>query len=109
MTGKLAHALAFGLLLSNCASYQYAKNVKLVSLDGNVASGRGVGPVQGESCQGFVFGYPLGERATLDRAIADSRERNHIRYLNNVSTEYSGFNAYVYASNCLVVKGTGYQ
>jgi len=110
----MLHRLAVGALLlgfgaTGCTHYQYAKNVKMVSLDGNVAEGRGIGPVRGESCQASVMGYPISEQASLDKAIANTREKNQIRYLNNVSTEDGGFDAYFYARHCLIVKGTGYQ
>ena len=98
-----------GLVATACASYPYAKNVKMVSFDGNVASGQAIGPVRGESCQAFVMGYPIGEQATLDKAMANAREKHQLRYMNNVATENDGFNAYFYGKYCLIVKGTGYQ
>jgi len=101
--------LLMGLSAMGCTSYQYAKNVKMVSFDGNVAEGRSVGPVRGESCQAAVMGYPITEKASLDKAVAAAREKNELRYLNNVSTEDGGFDAYFYAKRCLIVKGTGYQ
>ncbi|HKY34620.1 MAG TPA: hypothetical protein VJN18_01665 [Polyangiaceae bacterium] len=98
-----------GILATGCTSYQYAKNVKMVSLDGNVTEGRSVGPVRGESCQAMVMGYPISEQASLDKAVANAREKSQLRYINNVSTEDGGFDAYFYARRCLIVKGTGYQ
>jgi len=97
------------LASTGCASYQYAKNVSLLSFDGNVTSGSGVGPVRGESCQMRVLGYPIGEPPTLDGAVANAREQHQLRYMNNVSTDNTGFNAFVVTQNCIVVKGTGYQ
>jgi len=92
-----------------CSSYQYAKNLKFLSFDNNVSTGQGVGPVRGESCQSRVMGYPIGEPPTLDAAVANAREKHQLRYMNNVSTDNTGFNAYFFAKSCLVVKGTGYQ
>lgn len=100
--------LLFGLL-PGCTQYPYAKNVKMLSYEDNVMVGKAVGPVRGESCQAQVMGRPIGEPATLDKAMAAARTDNKIRYLNNISTESTGFNAGVYARTCLAVKGTGYE
>ncbi len=108
-TAALA-VVCLALGASACTTYQYAKDVKMVSFDDNVTQGHSVGPVRGEDCQSFVLGYPIGEPPTLDKAFADTRKDNgQLRYLNNVSTDYSGFNAVVYAQRCMVVKGTGYK
>lgn len=97
------------LLSPACSTYQYAKNVKLVAFDDNVTKGHSVGPIRGEMCQGFVMGRPIGEGATLDRAMANAREKNGVRYLNNITTESSGFDAVFYSRRCLSVRATGYQ
>jgi hypothetical protein len=95
---------------SACTTYQLAKDVKMVSFDDNVSTGHSVGPVRGEDCQSFVLGYPIGEPPTLDKAFADARKENgSLRYMNNVATENSGFNAVVYRQRCVVVKGAGYK
>lgn len=102
--------LALFLATGGCASYQYAKDVKLVSFDDDVSTGHAVGPVRGEDCQTFILGYAIGDRPTLDKAFADARKENgQLRYLNNVSTENTGFNAGVYGKQCVAVKGTGYR
>lgn len=108
----MTRAILLGVLLafgSGCTSHQYAKKVKMVSFDNNVAAGQSVGPVRGESCQAAVMGYPIGEKASLDGAMANARSQHQLRYLNNVSTEDGGFDAYFYSKRCLIVKGTGYQ
>jgi hypothetical protein len=69
----LGALLAFGT--TGCTSYQYAKNLKMVSFDDNVRSGHAAGPVRGESCQAAVMGYPIGAQASLDTAMADARGR----------------------------------
>jgi hypothetical protein len=97
------------LTTGGCTTYQYAKNVKMVSFEDDVTAGRAVGPVRGEDCQRFVLGYPIGERPTLDKAFADTRKESGLRYIDNVSTENTGFNAVVYRERCLAVKGTGYR
>jgi hypothetical protein len=109
MIRKTAIPLAVLCLVSGCSTYQYAKNVKLVSFENDVTEGKSVGPVRGEICQGFVMGRPIGEGATLDRAMAQARAKNKLRYINNVATETSGFDAVFYARRCLSVRGTGYE
>jgi hypothetical protein len=110
MLSRFAAAVAVvGVLSTGCSTYPYAKNVKMVSFDGNVAEGKAVGPVRGQVCQASVMGYPIGEPPTLDKAMAAAREKNEVRYINNVSTEEEGFSAFAYAKRCLIVKGTGYQ
>jgi hypothetical protein len=96
-------------LLPGCTKYQYAKNVKMLSYEDNVMVGKSVGPIRGESCQARVMGYPIGEPATLDKAMTTAREAHKVRYLNNVSSETTGFDAVFYARTCMAVKGTGYE
>jgi hypothetical protein len=67
----IALLLAF---LTGCTQYQYAKNVKLLSYEDNITVGKSVGPIRGEHCQKRVMGYPIGEPATLDKAMASARE-----------------------------------
>lgn len=109
----MSRALVLGALLAlgatGCSSYQYAKNLKLVSFDNDVSTGRSVGPVRGESCQAAVMGNPIGDKASLDGAMANARAEHQLRYLNNVSTEDGGFDAFFYSKRCIIVKGTGYQ
>ena len=102
-------ALTMVLCSGGCASYQYAKNVKMISFDGDVTKGKGVGPVRGESCQAFVLGYAISDAPTLDAAVANAKAKQDLRYMNNVSTDNSGFNALVYREYCLVAKGTGFK
>jgi len=98
------------LAAQGCASYQVAKNVKMISFDDNVTQGKSTGPIRGEDCQASVLGYPIGEKPTLDKAFADARKSNgDLRYINNVSTENTGFNAVVYAKRCIAIAGTGYK
>ena len=107
---SILQAVPLALALMGCTSYQYAKNVKMVALDNNVDEGKSMGPIRGEDCQAFVMGYPIGEPPTLDKAVADTRkEHTDLRYLNNVSTDTTGFDAVVYKRRCIVVKGTAYK
>jgi hypothetical protein len=80
-----------------------------VAFEDNVAQGRSVGPIRGEVCQTLIMGYPIGENVTLDRAFAQAREKNHVRYLNNVTTETSELFAVAYNKQCIAVRGTGYE
>ncbi|NBO37644.1 hypothetical protein EBU99_03575, partial [bacterium] len=75
---------------------------------------KGAGPVRGEDCVWMIAGNPIGKPVTLDKALQAARSANNskgdLRYLNNVKTEWDGFNfANIVAQNCLVVKGTGYR
>lgn len=101
--------LLLGLLPSCTPTYQYAKNIKMISFEDNVTAGKGVGPIKGQSCQLWIMGRPFTDAPTLDAAVANARETNKVRYINNVSTDNDGFNAGVFAKYCLVVKGTGYE
>src|SRR5437870_12736534 len=101
----LGALLALGA--SGCTSYQYAKNVKMVSFDNNVSTGHSVGPVRGESCQAAVMGYPIGEKASLDGAMANAHAQHQLRYLNNVSTEDGGFDAFSSTNRRLMEARTG--
>jgi hypothetical protein len=101
--------LLLAYLLSGCTQYQYAKNVKMLSYEDDVGVGKSVGPIRGENCEKRVMGYSIDEPATLDKAMAAAREQHKVRYLNNVSTEQTGFEAVVYGKTCIVVKGTGYE
>ena len=101
--------LLLSQMTAGCASYQYAKNVKMVAFEDNVRAGKSVGPVRGESCQSHAMGIPIGDPVSLDRAMTRAREKHQLRYMNNVSTETRGFDAYFYGKSCLEVKGTGYQ
>ncbi len=115
------------VLASGCASYPYSKNVKMVSFEEEVEKGKSVGPIRGQDCTWSILGYQMGGDPTLDKAFANARSQadsgilstikadssalrngSAVRYINNVSTENDGFNAYVVGKKCLVVKGTGY-
>ena len=113
------------VVLTGCSTYQYSKNVKMVSFDDEVSRGKSVGPIRGEDCIWSILGYKLGGVPTLDRAFANARNQSDtsitggttqsasndkaIRYINNVSTEHDGWNAAVVGKECLVVKGNGYR
>jgi hypothetical protein len=113
--------------LGGCATYQHAQNIKLVSFDENVKKGTSVGNIRGEDCTWSVLGYKLGGEPTVDKAFINAKNQagglesagfgdlskkdrsQAIRYANNVSTEYEGFNAVVVGKQCLVVKGVGFR
>lgn len=100
--------------LAGCQTVTMAKNVKLISYEDDVQAGKGVGPIRGEDCLWIVLGYPTGPNPTLDKALQAARSSNNakgeLRYLNNVKTEWDGFNAAnIVAKTCLVIKATGYR
>ena len=113
-------------LASSCASYQYANNVKLVGFDDNPKKGTAIGNIKGEDCTYTILGQKLGGEPTVDKAFINAKNQasaieaagfssssgapaNSIRYVNNVSTGSEGFNAVLFAKNCIVVKGVGYR
>ena len=106
--------LSAAALLAGCQTLRLAKNVKLIGFEDDVQAGKGVGPLRGEDCQWIVFGYPLSGEVKLDRAFQAARSASNakgdVRYINNVKTEWDGFNAAnIVAKNCLVVKAVGYR
>jgi hypothetical protein len=96
-------------VLPACTTYEYAKDVKMVSFDHDVSPGKGVGPVRGESCQEMILGFPTGDPPTLDQAMADARAQHQVRYINDVATEHTDLEVVLYARRCIIVKGAGYQ
>jgi hypothetical protein len=114
MLFRLCGLLLVSGLLAGCQTATLAKNVKLVAFEDDVQVGKGSGPVRGEDCVWYLVNNPLGKPPTLDKALQLARSSNNskgeLRYLNNVKTEWDGFNfANIVAQNCLVVKGVGYR
>ena len=115
------------VLLSSCATYNYAQRVKTISFDDNITKGQAVGPIRGEDCTWKVLGYQLGGAPTIDRAFINAKEQASgltaagmsfldkknekapLRYINNATTANDGFDAYVVGKQCLVVTGVGYR
>lgn len=81
----------------------------MISFDHDLSPGHGVGPVRGESCQEAILGFPTGDAPTLDQAMADARSQHDVRYLNDVATEHTDLEAFVYARRCIVVTGAGFR
>jgi hypothetical protein len=111
---KVFLALMGAAALVGCQTLTIAKNVKLLAFEDDVQTGKGAGPIRGEDCLWVVLGYPTGPNPTLDKALQSARSANNakrdLRYLNNVKTEWDGFNAAGFvAKQCLVVKATGYR
>jgi hypothetical protein len=123
---RVSLQLAAVLWLGGCASYQYAQNVKLISFDEGAKKGQAVGNIRGEDCTWNVFGYQMGGLPTVDRAFINAKNQARgveaagldssgksrglgIRYVNNVTTENDGFNAFIVGKQCIVVKGSGYR
>ena len=118
--------LAGALLLSGCATYNYAANVKMISFDDNVEKGKSVGQIHGEDCTWKILGVQLGGLPTVDRAFTNARtgadtmesagfsssgkkNSDGLRYVNNVTSKTDGFDAGVVAKNCIIVTGVGYK
>ncbi len=102
--------MACCLALVSCASYKYADNVKLISFSDDVSKGQSAGLIEGESCQWMVLGNFIGDQVSVDRAFMNSQKENKVRYINNVSTDTTGWNVgTLIGKNCLVVKGAGYR
>ena len=117
--------LALAGLMSGCATYQYANNVKLIGFDDNPQKGTSVGNIRGEDCTYALLGYKLGGDPTIDKAFINAKNQassmesagfkkdashaNAIRYVNNVSTGHEGFDAGLFAKNCITVTGVGYK
>lgn len=118
--------LVLVILLTGCATYQYAHNVKLISFDDSAKKGHSIGNIRGEDCTWSVFGYQMGGLPTVDRAFINARNQagafesagiengaksrgDSVRYVNNVTTENDGFDAFVVGKQCIVVTGVGYR
>lgn len=98
----------------------------MVSFSDDVKKGKSVGAIQGKDCTVRILQYWLGGAPTLDKAFknaqgqdgsfltqsgfsSDSDRSNDLRYINNVSTENTGFDIGIVARKCLVVNGVGYK
>lgn len=125
---KMNVILTLGLaVLSSCASYNYAQKVKTIAFDDNITKGQAVGPIRGEDCTWTVLNQQLGGAPTIDKAFINAKNQaggltsagfgslekqdasKQIRYINNATTSNEGFNAYLFAKQCLVVTGVGYR
>ncbi len=123
---KFFQIAALACLMSSCASYQYASNVKLIGFDDSPTKGTSVGNIRGEDCTYKILGYQMGGLPTVDKAFINAKNQaggmeaagfddsakkrgSAIRYVNNVSTANDGFDAVLFAKNCIVVTGVGYK
>lgn len=116
-------------LLAGCATYRYAKNVKLISFSDDISKGGSLGSIEADDCVFSVF-IPLGTAPTFPRAMENLKKqrRSHVgdvlggerkgadknlRYVTGVSSQVEGFGASgkigSFGKNCVVVTGTGYQ
>ena len=99
-----------GLSAMGCATYPYADNVKMIAFSDDVGRGKSIGNVEGEDCQWIILGYQTKEAPQVDRALSSAKNQNNVRYMNNVTSKNSGFNAAnIVAKNCIVVTGVGYR
>lgn len=120
-------ALVLSLQLTGCTTFKAFNELKHVGFDAtNVKKGKSVGTVTGEHCVFSVLGYRLGGNPSLTKAMAYARtgkksslrdtfseetevNNDGVRYLNNLSYRFDGFNAVVFGKDCLVVEGRGYK
>jgi hypothetical protein len=123
---RLAFTLAI-LTLGGCQTYKYADKVKMIAFSDDLSKGQSIGNVRGEDCQSIFLGYPTGPAPKLDRAMehlqnqtlgkdiglsVDEKSKNNtlaLRYINDVTTSWDGFDAGIMAKRCLIVKGRGYK
>jgi len=117
--------LALIPIFYGCQSAQEAKELKMLGYTDDMSKGTSVGMIEGGDCVFQVFGYWLGGRPTLSRAIINARSgkstgitdafgtatasTSEVRYLNNVSVRHEGFNAVVFGKQCINVSATGYK
>lgn len=119
--------MGLAVLLSGCSTYQFAKDVKMMSFEETPKQGTRVGEIRGADCVWSVMGYKMGGEPTLDKAFTNARSQkatgiteavagpgktdsaNDIAYLEQISTSRDGFNAGIVGKDCLVVKGVAYK
>ena len=110
---------------AGCVTYPDVKEIRTVSFSDDVSKGKSKGQFSADDCVWYVFGYALGGPPEVSRAIANAKHQKksgitdafstgkdegngEIRYANNLTTKYSGFNAYVVGKSCIEVTGVGY-
>ena len=62
-----------GLLLSGCATYQFAEKVKFLSFSDDLSKGKSVGNIEGEDCTWQILGYELGGAPRVERAVKNAQ------------------------------------
>lgn len=105
-------AFTMSFLLTGCQTYKFAYQLKMASFDDNLSPGQSVGNIRGESCQSAIMGIPTGPEPSLDLALEKVQKAikgQRLRYVNDLSTTTSGFDAIFYSKFCIIVKGIGYK
>lgn len=114
-------------LFAGCVTYPDVKEIKTIGYSDDVSKGKSTGQFSADDCVWQVFGYWLGGNPDVSRAIANARTQKKsnigdafgagteattggqsIRYANNITTKYTGFNAYIVGKSCVEVSGMGY-
>jgi hypothetical protein len=113
-----------GLGVGGCTRHLVANEIKLVGFEENVKKGKSVGEIDGDDCVFTILGVRLGGSPTVGAAIQNARLQRKseigdvaggaktgdaLRYINNLHIEPGGFDAFVFAKDCLEVKGMGYK
>jgi len=121
-----AWVVLIAITSTGCASYNYAQNVKTIAFSDDLTKGKSIGSVKGEDCTWQILGYQLGGVPTVDKAFAhaqhgtdgaslsgslssDQQGKGSLRYINNVSTKNTGFNAGIFGKACIAATGVGYR
>lgn len=112
------------LTSSGCATYPRVNEIKMMGYSDDVSKGKPIGAVTASDCVWKILRYPLGEDPTISTALANlktqkksstvediagkGREGQAVRYVNNVSVKYDGFDAYLVGRSCVNVNAMGF-
>lgn len=113
------------LLVSGCAIYHDVREIKMIGFSEDVSKGKPTGQFESDDCVFQVMGYSLGGAPDISKAIANAQTGKKskitdvayasdkpagpsLRYANNLTANYTGFNAVVFGKRCIEVKGMGY-
>jgi hypothetical protein len=115
--------LTLACATTGCATYPDVGSIKFIGFSDEINKGKPAGQIESDDCVYRVFGYPLGTEPDISSAIANARTGKKsqlsdvvaqsdstakVRYVDNVTAQRGGFNAYVFGKSCIEVKGAGY-
>ena len=92
----------FAVIVSGCTVYRPYQAAPLTTLDGVKV----IGPAEGETCQTYVFGLPVGGEDTIRGAIADALSKTGGDTLINYTVDRKKFRAPIVSKECTCVTGT---
>ncbi len=112
------------VFLTSCATYSDIKEIKLIGFTEDLHRGKSSVSLKADDCLYSLFGYALGSRPEISQAIANAqtgkesrvqdvavgsqKTGKNFRYVNNLTTKYSGFSAGFFSKTCIEAKGVGY-